>query len=591
MESFRMNTTLYRDICECCVPQQLLKFGRGGKFNKPGFREFFLNGDLTALHWRSRGAGGEKSVMLAKVSEIRFGQRTEKFKKNGRPDLAPTSFSLIYGNNESLDIVCADEKEFQRWTSVLEALIEKKLDSKQLDVGRMKVREYMNAKKQKVIEDNEDEKDEGTNDVYGFGNGSDGQNGCKRQQKPELADPKLVESLLGKGVIAASCGWFHTSIITELGECYQYGNCIGTGFSQDTYTPTIVNLKERDEFVQVACGAFHSIAINIQGNVFSWGANIHGQLGLGDSDDRKSPILIEDLLSTPMGLELRIFKIACGAHSTIALSEDGNVYTWGSGENGTLGHGETKDQLKPRAIQDFGSDVNMIAAGDCHMVACTDTSIYTWGWNGCGQLGLGHENDKYRPEEIETLQNERLMDISCGAAHTVCVINNAVWSWGLNSHGQLGLVRKKKFISVPKKIEGLPNMRNVACGGMHTCIISTDDMVYSTGHNKFGQLGTGKCNDLDQFTHIESLKDKKTQKVFCGGQHSTVLTLRRWVADEEADNCMLCEQKFTSIKRRHHCRKCLGVFCGACSNKKMAILSTKSTKQVRVCITCFNQNQ
>lgn len=105
--------TLTRD------PTPLLKFGKGGK---PGFRAFTLSPDLLALTWQSKNKAASKTrVDIKDMKEIRYGQRTEKFKKNNRPDLENLSFSIMYvdreanGAIESLDLVCRDESEFQMW--------------------------------------------------------------------------------------------------------------------------------------------------------------------------------------------------------------------------------------------------------------------------------------------------------------------------------------------------------------------------------------------------------------------------------------------------------------------------------------------
>lgn len=97
-------------------PTPLLKFGKGGK---PGFRAFQLSPDLLALTWQSKNKSAAKTrVDIKDMKEIRYGQRTEKFKKNNRPDLENLSFSVMYtdgGVQESLDLVCRDESEFQMW--------------------------------------------------------------------------------------------------------------------------------------------------------------------------------------------------------------------------------------------------------------------------------------------------------------------------------------------------------------------------------------------------------------------------------------------------------------------------------------------
>lgn len=69
--------------------------------------------------------------------------------------------------------------------------------------------------------------------------------------------------------------------------------------------------------------------------------------------DISEPKLVEDLMSTPLGLEIFILHVVCGAHATAALGDDGHVYTWGAGTNGMLGHNDTKDELKPKAVKDL----------------------------------------------------------------------------------------------------------------------------------------------------------------------------------------------------------------------------------------------
>ncbi len=91
---------LFKSICLMQVPTQLLKFGSSGK---PGFRYFQLTEDLRSLTWQSKNkAAANTKVDLSVIKEIKYGQRTEKFKRNNRPDLEHLSFSLIYGMSASL---------------------------------------------------------------------------------------------------------------------------------------------------------------------------------------------------------------------------------------------------------------------------------------------------------------------------------------------------------------------------------------------------------------------------------------------------------------------------------------------------------
>ncbi len=93
--------------------------------------------------------------------------------------------------------------------------------------------------------------------------------------------------------------------------------------------------------------------------------------------------------------------------------------------------------------------------------------------------------------------------------------------------------------------------------------------------------------DLDEFALVEFLKDKICRSVNCGGESTSILVARAWVEDSEAKECMACKSAFTFVNRKHHCRNCGGIFCNACSSKKMAILKIQVTEPVRVCNNCY----
>lgn len=86
---------------------------------------------------------------------------------------------------------------------------------------------------------------------------------------------------------------------------------------------------------KVACGGFHTAAIAEDGEVYTWGGGEHGQLGLGDKINKVTPTLVA-------GMDYPIVQITCGWSHTVALSSCGKVYTWGNGDHGKLGHGDSE---------------------------------------------------------------------------------------------------------------------------------------------------------------------------------------------------------------------------------------------------------
>jgi alpha-tubulin suppressor-like RCC1 family protein len=610
-----VDQALFRDICACAVPTPLLKFGRGGKFSKPGFRNFFVSADLSALCWKSKMRGekkieGDKKVLFLDVTRIHFGQRTEKFKKNNRLDLENLSFSLVFydkGKEDTLDLVCKDEVEFQTWNSVLGALHEDKLSPPELEIMKQKLKTHLDeVEKNKVKKGDakDDDDDVHPNDVYGFGWGEWGQNGTG--EHTSVSKPVLLSNLLGKGILAAACGWSHTTVLLENGEIQAYGNSVGTAFGAETFVPAPVPMT-RVRVVAVACGGFHSAALTAEGHCLTWGSNAHGQLGHGHIRDVKSPTIVEDLLQTSMGLENNITMIACSMSSTICTAENGSVYTWGSGEHGVLGQGNEDDSWSPKQIKELiGVDVEFVAAGDSHLFAATgEGETYAWGWNACSQLGLGHEEDQYKPHIVEGLRGKNVISLSAGAIHSIAVVTelspggvgdiSVVYSWGSNMQGQIGQGKTVKICKTPTVVTGIPQMTAVSCGSMHSCLLSDQSDLWVAGYNNFGQLGcenpAGGLDYKDVFQPCQWFKEsgKKVRTISCGGQHTAVLSGRMWIDDKETKECMNCKVVFTFTNRKHHCRNCMGIFCGPCSNKKFAILKFGSSKMVRVCINCYTK--
>src|SRR5690349_17347399 len=98
-------------------------------------------------------------------------------------------------------------------------------------------------------------------------------------------------------------------------------------------------------FIQISCGGHHSLLLNEDGLVFSFGKNEYGQLGLGNKIDQTTPQLITSLEN------IRIKKISCGRDHSLLLSEDGLIYSFGFNQFGQLGLGNFDNQSTPQLIR------------------------------------------------------------------------------------------------------------------------------------------------------------------------------------------------------------------------------------------------
>lgn len=118
---------------------------------------------------------------------------------------------------------------------------------------------------------------------------------------------------------------------------------------------------------QVATGLNFTVFLTREGHVYTCGTNTHGQLGHGDTQDIPTPKLVEVL-----GWVDSVVQIAAGPSYVLAVMDNGTVYSFGSGTNFCLGHGEQHNEFQPRAIQTFrrkGIHVVRVSAGDEHAVA------------------------------------------------------------------------------------------------------------------------------------------------------------------------------------------------------------------------------
>ena len=126
-------------------------------------------------------------------------------------------------------------------------------------------------------------------------------------------------------------------------------------------------------------------------------------------------------------------QVACGWHHTCALLDNGQLYTWGSGEYGRLGHGHETHQVSPKMVEALqGKAVTFVGAGGFHTACIIEGgNLMTWGGSHFGQLGHGDEADRKTPEVVKGVQQAVAHKVACGMHHTLMLTETQeVWSWG-----------------------------------------------------------------------------------------------------------------------------------------------------------------
>ena len=231
----------------------------------------------------------------------------------------------------------------------------------------------------------------------------------------------------------------------------------------------------------------------ICGEVYMWGGNDFGQLGQGNYISSFVPTLVSELSS----LGIHISDVALGAYHVVALSTQGNVYTWGYNANGQLGTWNTLNQGVPVRVRKREPGflfVSSIAASAYHSVMVSDRGdIYSFGSNRNGQLGNGQadlEPHPY-PEAMQDFQRGRGMRVVCGAYHCLAVsMSLTFYKWGWNAFGQLAQASDEDItlpveLQLPPSIEGFPVL--VSCGYAHTIVVlQTGDLTYC-GIDRWGR--------------------------------------------------------------------------------------------------------
>ena len=162
--------------------------------------------------------------------------------------------------------------------------------------------------------------------------------------------------------------------------------------------------------------------------------NLAGRLGHGDQQRQLLPRKVEAFAGQ------RVVAVSVGRHHSLALTADGAVWSWGSGGEGVLVHGDEHNQLLPKKVEAFaGQHVVAVSAGGTHSLAlAADGSVWSWGWGGNGKLGHGDQQRQRQPKKVEAFAGLRVIAVSAGGAHNLALTaGGAVWSWGFGRSGQL----------------------------------------------------------------------------------------------------------------------------------------------------------
>lgn len=198
--------------------------------------------------------------------------------------------------------------------------------------------------------------------------------------------PLTVDGL-AVGVMQVAAGATHNCAVTSRGRIWCWGSNafgqLGDGTRMMRISPVRVSGLDKG-VTQVALGEAHSCALMSDGSVRCWGTNARGELGDGTAQERHSPVLVKGLRSATA------VQITAGAFHACALLSSGTVKCWGYNRFGQLGDGTISNRLVPVTVKGLPTDIVQISAGSAHTCALSaDGEVFCWGSNQNGQLGNG----------------------------------------------------------------------------------------------------------------------------------------------------------------------------------------------------------
>jgi len=280
-------------------------------------------------------------------------------------------------------------------------------------------------------------------------------------------------------------------LVTESGEVYAWGRnergILGLGDEQNrpmpTKVPGLAGIKA------IAAGNWHFLALTESGEVYGWGDNRFGQLGLGDTENRLMPAKVPGLAG--------IKAIAAGVWHSLALTESGEIYGWGDNRFGQLGLGDTENRLMPAKVSGLAG-VKAIATGYWYSLALTESGeVYEWGYaEEVDEWGLGEFK---LPVKVPGLAGIKAIATGTGPERCCFAVTESgeVYAWGENETGLLGLGDREKRLT-PTKVPGLVGVKAVFPGSRWCFAVTESGEIYIWGDGKSAAdlLGLGdreKC--------------------------------------------------------------------------------------------------
>ncbi len=273
---------------------------------------------------------------------------------------------------------------------------------------------------------------------------------------------------------------------------------------------------------KIAAGSTHTLAIRNNGTLWTWGKNDLGQLGDGTHTSHSSP--------KQLGTATNWVSVAAGSGFSVALAADNTVWLWGARDMGQVGDGvvsSTTQQLTPKMLP--GNSWVAVKAGAKHVLALkADGTLYAWGGNTYNQLGF-NTNQAFGTTYASTpvtvySQGQHWVGIGAGPYNSMAMeADGGLWTWGYNTWGNVGDGTTAQQDRPTREYLGKTNWQFTQGGISHSAALDADGHFYTWGGNNSGQLGVDPSS-LPYTTIPEWNVDDTWSAVAAGSEHTGGIT-------------------------------------------------------------------